>query len=142
MNHRSSLAGQIGRYFLIFFISFPFCRCLQGAGTSLYRCDTGGVIEFRQTACEQGDESVTTIHDSSNGMTPSEPGLRLKKPSEKTDTVAPVRIPSEVEERCWRARMRLERVERRLRSGYRASQYRWLHDRQDAYESYIRRFCR
>lgn len=142
MNHRSSLAGRLGRYFLFALVSLPISPHLPAADTTLYRCDNGGAIEFRQTECRQGDESVTVITDSSKGMTPSEPGLRLKKPSENTDTVVRAQKKPEVAERCWEKRMQLERVERRLRGGYKPSQYQRLHERQDAYEAYIRRFCR
>ena len=143
MNHRSSLVGRLGRYFLIFLASRSILPCPATAGTALYRCDDGGRIEFRQTACERGDESVTVVTDGSKGMTPSEPGLRLKKPSEKTDTVVHTEKAREVaEKRCWRKRMQLERVERKLRAGYKPSQYQRLHERQDAFTDYIRRFCR
>jgi hypothetical protein len=142
MYHKSSLAGRIGCYFLIFLASLPILRRAQAAGVALYRCDVGGVLEFRQTACEQGDESTIHVNDSSRGMTPSEPGLRLKKASEKSDIVSRQREMPAVEARCWKKRTQLDRVERRLRSGYKPSQYQRLHQRQDEYEAYIRHFCR
>lgn len=142
MNHRSSLSGRFGRLFLAFLVSQSVCRCLQAEDLVVYRCDVNGVMEFRQTACERGEETLTHVIDSSRGMTPAEPGLRLKKASEKTDTVVRTKVQPDVEERCWRKRSQLERVERRLRAGYKPSQYQRLHERQDAYETYIRRFCR
>lgn len=140
MNHRSSLCGRPGLLFPLL-ISLPLS--VQPAdGVSVYRCDVDGTIEFRQTACERGGESLTHVINGSSGMTPSEPGLRLKKASEKSDTVVRRKKSPDFGERCWRKRRQLERVERRLRAGYKASQYRRLHDRQDEYESYIRHFCR
>jgi len=111
-------------------------------GVTLYRCVAGGRVEFRQTACEKGEESIQQIINGSSGLYPSEPALRLKKPSEKTDTIRSERVRQADEKACWKRRQQLERVERLLRSGYRASQYQRLHERQREYESYLRRFCR
>lgn len=142
MNHRSNLAGRTGLLFLSLLISQLDCRLSQAGGVSFYRCNVDGMIEFRQTACERGEESMTHVTDSSRGMTPSEPGLRLKKPSEKSDKTARTESKPADEARCWKKRQQLERVEQRLRSGYRPSQSQRLHDRQDEYEAYLRRFCR
>ena len=111
-------------------------------GVTLYRCEIDGAIEFRQTACEEGEESLQHVQERSSGMTPSEPGVRLKKPSESTDTVTQKRSQASNQQVCWGKRQRLERVERRLRAGYKASEYQRLHNRQREYEAYIRRFCR
>jgi hypothetical protein len=115
---------------------------LLALGVSLYRCDKNGVIEFRQTSCQAGQEQHIQVINNSSGLTPSEPGLRLKKASEKTDRVS--RKPSEAssDKGCWRKEQQLQRVERRLRAGYKASEYQRLHDRQREYEEYLRRFCR
>jgi hypothetical protein len=142
MNHRSRHAGRPGLSFLSLLLLQLICRPLLADGVQLYRCDMDGEIEFRQTACEQGDESITHLVDSNRGMTPSVPGLRLKKSSEKTDTVLQTDNQSKLQARCWRKRRQLERVERHLRSGYKPSQSQRLHDRQDDYEAYIRHFCR
>jgi hypothetical protein len=46
------------------------------------------------------------------------------------------------QERCWKKRRQLDRVGRKLRTGYKASEYQPLHDRQREYEDFLRRFCR
>jgi hypothetical protein len=111
-------------------------------GVTLYRCDVDGNVEFRQTACQAGVEARQHVVHSNSGMTPSEPGLRLKMASEKTDTVSRRKTEPDSEKACWHKRRQLERVEKRLRTGYRASEYQRLHDRQRDYEQFIHRFCR
>ncbi len=139
MIHRMAARGQTFLFLLLFLIDF---HGAMARGVTLYRCEVDGNVEFRQTACETGDETLHNVTNSSSGLTPSEPGVRLKKPSEKTDTVTGKEIPQGGDRSCWTKRQRLERVERRLRAGYRASEYQRLHDRQREYEDYIRRFCR
>ena len=142
MNHKLTFAGRIGFSFLLIAVLQIGCPVLATADMSLYRCNVDGRIEFRQTACESGDQSTLQVVEHSSGMTPAEPGLRLKKPSEKTDTVQKPSKNDASEQQCWRKRQQLEKVERQLRGGYKPSQYQRLHDRQDEYESYLRRFCR
>jgi len=142
MNHKLTIVGRIGLSFLLT-ASLQFIRPgLAGADVPLYRCVVDGQVEFRQTACEAGDQSRFLIIEHSRGMTPAEPGLRLKKASEKSDTVQKSRQTGPSERQCWNKRQLLERVERRLRGGYKPSQYQRLHDRQDEYESYLHQFCR
>ncbi len=139
MIHRMAVPVHTFLFLLLFLI---YCRDATAQGVTLYRCEVDGKVEFRQTACEAGDETLHHVINSSSGMTPSEPGVRLKKPSETADIVTGKKIPHGTDKACWTKRHRLERVERRLRAGYRASEYQRLHDRQREYEDYIRRFCR
>jgi hypothetical protein len=139
MNHRMAAPGQIFLFLLLFLI---VGRGATAQGVTYYRCEVDGNIEFRQTACKTGDETPHHVTNSSSGLTPSEPGVRLKKPSEKTDMVAGKKNPGTNDRSCFRKRHQLDRVERRLRAGYRPSEYQRLHDRQREYEDYIRRFCR
>ncbi len=113
-----------------------------GDGTTFYRCTIEGRVEFRQTACEAGEETVQQVVNGSSGIYPAEPALRLKTPSEKADTISSKRTRETDEKACWKRRQQLEQVERRLRAGYRPSQYQRLHERQREYESYLRSYCR
>ncbi|MCU7842533.1 MAG: hypothetical protein KZQ93_01690 [Candidatus Thiodiazotropha sp. (ex Monitilora ramsayi)] len=127
---------------LLLFLLLPGCRQVMAGDVMLYRCTVDGVVEFRQTACLKGGEGKIHIKDHSKGITPSAPGLRLKKVSEKSDAKPLSKNNGASEERCWKKRRQLERVERKLRAGYKPSQYERLHERQETYESYIRKFCR
>lgn len=139
MFHRMTLSGQILRFLLCGLLA---SQSLAAFGVSLYRCDKNNVIEFRQTPCRGGEGRRVHVINNSNGLTPSEPGLHLKIPSEKADRVSPKVHKASSDKRCWRKRQQLERVERKLRAGYKASEYQPLHDRQREYEDYLRRFCR
>jgi hypothetical protein len=127
---------------LFLLLSVLFWRTSAAEGMTLYRCNIDGEIEFRQTACREGVETRLHTTHSSSGLTPSEPDLRLKTASEKTDTVSRRKTKLVSEKQCWNKRQQLDRVERRLRTGYRASEYQRLHDRQQEYEAFIHRFCR
>ena len=109
-----------------------------------YRCTEDGRVEFRQTPCPAGEQSKTRVEEQSGGMTPVEPALRLE-PVKQTAHTAPAPAPATGqinEERCWKTEMRLQRIEQRLRAGYKASQYAKLHRSQEEYEAYLKRFCR
>jgi hypothetical protein len=139
MIHEVTLRDQIVLFLMLILFC---CPAVLARGVSLYRCDIHGEIEFRQTACEEGDESLQRVTNTSGGLSPSEPGLRLKHTSEKSGTVSRTKSRQASELQCWKKRQALQRVERKLRTGYRASEYQRLHDRQREYEDYLRRFCR
>ncbi|MCU7850967.1 MAG: hypothetical protein KZQ80_02005 [Candidatus Thiodiazotropha sp. (ex Monitilora ramsayi)] len=126
---------------VLFMMPTGYCQ-VMAEDIHLYRCVIDGATEYRQTACVEGDESITRVTDHSKGITPSAPGLRLKKVSEKTDNKAKKKNKRAIDERCWKKRRQLEKVERKLRAGYKPSQYERLHQRQETYASYIRKFCR
>ena len=139
MNYIYISCGLVLRMLTLCFL----CKTEGAAGgVTLYRCVVGGTVEFRQTACPQGDEGKIHITDHSRGITPSEPGLRLKEMTEKRAPQSSTVGKKEYRERCWKKRRRLEQVERKLRAGYKASEYERLHQRQARYEDYIREFCR
>ena len=142
MIHITSLVCRAGFLLLSLSLCFPGYRQVMAGDAMFYRCTVDGVVEFRQTACLNSGEGKIHIKDHSKGITPSAPGLRLKKVSEKSDTKPLSKNKGANEERCWKKRRQLERVERKLRAGYKPSQYERLHERQETYESYIRKFCR
>ncbi|MDJ0806365.1 MAG: thioredoxin [Gammaproteobacteria bacterium] len=115
----------------------------QVCSVELYRCTLNGRVEFRQTACPAGKQEKTEVVEQSGGMTPVVPTLRLEPLQEKrrTGRTPQVRSSKINEERCWKTEKRLERIEQRLRTGYKASQFGKLHRAQDEYEDYLERFC-
>ena len=129
---------------LLFFplsVAAPWLAQKAAADTRLYRCRVDGVVEFRQTGCRGGEEAVVNVVESSRGMTPAEPGVRLKKRPGGGNTVERKSGHDEQDRACWKRRRQLLRIEGKLRAGYRASQYRRLHERREEHESYLRRFC-
>ncbi len=138
MIRKTCINGQCG----LLLVSVLFFQAFDAGAQKVYRCNINGKIEFRQVACETGDETELYVTDQNGGLTPSEPGLRLRKRVKKTDKISRRKPNGASEKQCWNKQQKLERVERRLRSGYRASQYQSLHDRQREYEDFIQRFCR
>lgn len=128
-------------------LHFLFCYLLMGQplfaqGVNLYRCEANGVPEFRQTPCLDGRERRQQVIEASGGMTPSEPAVRLKRAPQKTTRTSRRSAETSNKKGCWNKRQQLEQVERKLRRGYKASEYQRLHDRQREYEDYLRQFCR
>jgi hypothetical protein len=114
-----------------------------GEAVELYRCTRNGMIEFRQTACPDGEQAITEVTEQSGGISPIEPGLRLEPTtSEQPDSKQQTKQTTAVDERCWKTRQRLDWVERRLRAGYKPSQYEGLHRKQAEYDDYLKRFCK
>lgn len=132
------------KYFLLCWVLLAgFIVSTAGEAVELYRCLRDGAVEFRQTACEDGEQSVTEVIEQSGGISPVEPALRLEKVSpQKTGSAGDPDRSTAVNERCWKTRQRLEWVERRLRAGYKPSQSEGLHRKQREYDDYLKRFCR
>ncbi|WP_177418888.1 hypothetical protein [endosymbiont of Lamellibrachia barhami] len=77
----------------------------------------------------------------------AKPALRLqrtkqKKVSKRRSKATKARRKGSEEKRCWAKRKKLEKVEKRLRTGYKASQSDKLHRQQADYEDYLKQFCR
>ncbi len=144
---QASPLGVAGFYSLVLLMFCIFAATGYSSAVwsvELFRCTLNGGIEFRQTPCPAGRQEKTVVVEQSSGMTPAEPALRLAQPKttrqNKLSAQDTPRKPNE--EKCWKLERKLEKVEQRLRGGYKASQYRSLHRKQDEYEDYLRRFCR
>jgi hypothetical protein len=138
MMHKYLINGPIG----LFMIAGCVAEASAAEAVLVYRCQYDGKIEFQQIPCQAGDETLLPVTDHSGGLSPSEPGLRLPRPAHKAGKHSGRKPRGASERQCWKKQQQLSRVERRLRAGYRASQYQSLHDRQREYEAFIRRFCR
>ncbi len=129
------------RFLLLWLIAGWFAASGSQA-LELYRCTRNGVVEFRQTACPEGEQALTEVIEQSKGISPVEPGLRLVEPKHETPPSAgKAQQPQAGNERCWKTEQRLDWVERRLRAGYKPSQYEGLHRKQAEYEEFLKRFC-
>jgi hypothetical protein len=141
MQHKAYRPGLLSLCLTLVWPSLQFeCQALE-----LYRCTRDGVVEFRQTACAEGEQEITEVIEQSAGITPAEPGLRLERETRRNKPEKSRRRDARqspaVSERCWKTEKRLETVQRRLRAGYKASQYDGLHRKQSQYEEYLRMFC-
>jgi hypothetical protein len=138
-----NLSNQVSSSGILFLLLLGSSSGLP-AGVEVYRCTLNGETEFRQTPCPEGEQQLTEVVQQSSGMTPVQPALRLQRKAPAKKKTPKIIEKSETRgdrERCWKFHKKLDRVERRLRAGYKASQYQQLHDRQQEYEDYLRLFC-
>jgi hypothetical protein len=140
-------AHRLSRACLVWLLTYSLIAAVWfasgAAAVELYRCTRDGAVEFRQTACPEGEQAITQVIDRNKGITPAEPGLRLIERQQEAPKppVGVKQTQRATSERCWKTAKRLESVERRLRAGYKPSQYDGLHRKQTEYEEYLRLFC-
>ncbi|MBL3526707.1 MAG: thioredoxin [gamma proteobacterium endosymbiont of Lamellibrachia anaximandri] len=132
-----TLAGSVGQL-----------GAASSGGVTVYRCQLPeGDVTFQQIPCVSGEQQQIRIVNRSAGLSPVEPALRLqrtkqKKASKRRSKATKTRRKRSEEKRCWAKRKKLEKVEKRLRAGYKASQSDKLHRQQADYEDYLKQFCR
>ncbi|MBL3590982.1 MAG: hypothetical protein JMN24_14470 [gamma proteobacterium endosymbiont of Lamellibrachia anaximandri] len=132
-----TLAGSVGQF-----------GAASSGGVTVYRCQLPeGDVTFQQVPCVSGEQQKTRIVNRSAGLSPAKPGLRLqrtkqKKASKRRVKATKPRKKRSEEKSCWAKRKKLEKVEKRLRAGYKASQSDKLHRQQADYEDYLKQFCR
>lgn len=125
---------------LIFWLTAP-------AGTQLYRCtDAQGNVELQQTTCASGQQDDIFIEDIRVGWVPPKVKAEKRKSPKKSasrigSTAQKKRDREKQQKSCWKSRQKLERIEWKLRRGYKASQGDKLRFQQDQHESYLRKFC-
>ena len=145
---------MISRYsavIVLWMIQLPFeATGVQAATTTLYRCTTeSGVVEFRQTQCPRGKAKQIRIEDVQTGWTAPEkmriesPASEVRKGKKRGESGGgKPSARDQAAEKCFTKRQQLERVNRKLRAGYKAGQGTALRQRRRDYEDYLRRFCR
>lgn len=112
----------------------------------MYRCQVpGGGVEFRQHPCPEGQGMELRIEDRPVGWEapPEIPDSDWKPspaPTPKSDGASAARRGAQ-EEKCWKVSKRLERVNARLRQGYRPAEGMELRRDQAEYTDYLNRFC-
>ncbi len=149
------------RVFLLFPASLPSYHYLvllaalishdTRAGERVFKCvDPSGQIEFTQTGCRSGRTESLVVKSPYIGW--KKPVVRKPKAGatdrevfesrnrEKTRTGNSQRTEKEGE-RCWRARKRLQRLQRKLRKGYKRGVGEKLRSNRDQLQEYLREFC-
>ena len=115
------------------------------SGTMLFRCTAeDGAIEFRQHACSSGIEERFMVRDVRVGWQPPEvKGEKKKRVAKKAKKPSSNRKKKQqkTERACFNKRQQLERVEWRLKRGYKASKGNELRMKRRQYEEYLDKFC-
>lgn len=130
---------------LILLISPNVC-----AETLVYRCFTPeGEVEFRQSPCsDDTEEQEIRIEDRKTGWEPSHTKVErrskgsTKSSSRKRKTDKDSRAAqAKREEKCWKKHQLLDKVNWKLRRGYKPATGVKLRRQRQEYEAYIRQFC-
>ena len=115
-------------------------------GATLYRCTAeDGAIEFRQQACATGIEERLEVKDVKVGWRP--PEIKTEKKKKPAAKKTRKRLESRKKQQrksdraCWNKRQQLERVEWRLKRGYKAGKGNELRFKRRQYEDYLDKFC-
>ena len=115
--------------------------------TEIYRCEQNGRISFRQTPCPAGAEQHK---EEVSGPRPlgwvvvegppetSRPARTSSHPKPRSHRDAR----ADLQRRCFDKRQALERLEWRMRHGYKAAKSASLHQRRRAYEAWLSHNCR
>ncbi len=123
----------------------------QSAPTTVYRCPgEDGTVEFRQVRCDGESYETVTITDHKVGWeavgtkAPARAAKKKKKRKKRAPASSAAVKASQAagKERCFRTRQRLDRVEWRLRKGYKAGQGDKLRRQRREYGAFLREFCR
>lgn len=122
------------------------------AEAAIYRCKgNAGVVEFRQTPCEEGDGGVIDVdirttewidlnkHQTSQ---PASVGNRKKRKRQSNKPVSTEVDDDRQSKACWRVKSKIEQIEWKLRKGYKPAQGERLRRQRREKEAYLRRFCR
>jgi len=128
----------------------PALFCLPCSGpadsTRVYRC-TGehGQVEFRQGPCVDGSsQQELEIEDVKVGWEAPAAAVEVKKRPGKTTAKKSSTSSGNSkkrEEQCLKTEQRLENINRKLRSGYKAGKGADLRHKRRQYEEYLERLC-
>ncbi|HIP52552.1 MAG TPA: DUF4124 domain-containing protein [Chromatiales bacterium] len=132
-----------GRVLVFFLCGFQTPR--DAVGGDVYRCTTAeGYIEFSQRPCGSADQRRVEIEDYRIGsVQPREIKRERTVGKKRRKAHRPKRASARGSERgCWKKKAQLERLEWRMRRGYKASRSADLHNKREVYEEYLRKFCR
>jgi len=117
----------------------------------VYRCSgKDGVVEFRQQHCDQGHQEQVRVDTTPSGWIPPrpEPENKRKKRAAKSRSKTvrqggsrTAELKQKQEKECWRTQKRLDKLQWRMRRGYKAGKGPGLRRQRRDYEDYLRKFC-
>ena len=112
-------------------------------GVGLFRCvDADGQVTFSQTACSSGRVERVQVEVQNRGWIKQTSKKRAKRPSrDREPAVQEAQVNRAQRERCWRAEKRIDRIQQRLRQGYRRAEGERLRRERREQEEYLSRFC-
>ncbi len=117
----------------------------------VYRCrGEDGAVEFRQWHCEQGSQQEVRVDTTPSGWVPASvspeskrtrrAGRSRSEPASRGGNRA-AESKRKQEKECWRVKKRLDKLEWRMRRGYKAGKGPGMRRQRRDYEDYLRKFC-
>jgi len=128
------------------------CMLVESAET-VVRCQLpDGRVSFSDRPCSSGIQDELTFEDQKVGWEAPRTPLKLERKSKRERQqqsrrqAAALRAARKEKARkhkdCWKKRQKVERIQERLRRGYKAGQGRTLRYKQRELEAYIKEFCK
>lgn len=124
-----------------------------GATETIIRCQLpDGRVSFSDRACSSGVQDELKFKDQKVGWEAPRTPLKLKRKSKREKqkqarrkATALRRAKKEKARKkkdCWKKKQQIDRIQERLRRGYKAGQGRTMRYRQRELEDYLREFCK
>ncbi len=156
----SQRAGSVARFWsrsgilsVMFLLAYGSWHTPVGFADAVkvYRCSgKGGVVEFRQQYCDQRHQEAVQVDTTPSGWIPP----RRKSESNRAKRVGKQRskavfqsasrtaeLKQKQEKDCWHTQKRLDKLQSRMRRGYKAGKGPGLRRQRRDYEDYLRKFC-
>ena len=135
------------------FLSLPLIFAVKPAypETRVFKCTSAtGQISFSQTGCEIGIREPLVINNPDVGWINLKPVLsKIKAKSDKGEKKSPKRKVSgsrsgkgAQQQKCWRVRKKVARIERELKRGYKLGRGEDLRYQRTEQEEYLALFCK
>ncbi len=124
-----------------------------GAAETIIRCHLpDGRVNFSDRPCRSGIQDELKFKDQKVGWEAPRTPLKLKRKSKRErqkqarKKAAALRRAKKERARkkrdCWKKKEQIDRIQERLRRGYKAGQGRTMRYRQRELEGYLREFCK
>jgi len=120
---------------------------------TVIRCDLpDGRVSFSDRPCRSGIQEELKLEDQKVGWEAPRTPLKIERKSKRERRqqakreAAALRMARKEKARkkkdCWKKKQQIERIQWRLRRGYKAGQGRTMRYKQRELEDYLREFCR
>jgi len=123
------------------------------AAETVMRCQLpDGRVSFSDRPCQSGIQHVLELEDQKVGWEAPRTPLKIERKSQRerkqqsNRQAAALRVARKEKARkkkdCWKKKQKIERIQERLRRGYKAGQGRTMRYKRRELEDYLREFCK
>ncbi len=147
-NSRSYVSGFCLLIWIVLWLNLP-----AESAETVIRCHLpDGRVSFSDRPCRSGIQNELEFKDQKVGWEAPRTPLKLKRKSKRERQqqvrrkAAALRAARKEKARkkrdCWMKKQKIDRIQERLRRGYKAGQGRTMRYKQRELEAYLREFCR